>query len=254
MDQQRLWRCGGLQILMRCVRPHRQPWPAWACVLCALLHSASVFAQSVPASELHLQIVLPARNHNAPTPAVVWLKPVGEAHQLPFQAWKRYTLLQKNRMFTPHLLVIPVGSTVDFPNADPFFHNVFSLFDGKRFDLGLYEAGSDKQVVFSREGVSYIFCNIHPEMSAVVVALSTPLYGIADASESVVIHNIPLGEYSLNILVEGVPQATLSGLARRIHVGPGITNLGNITIPVVPTTGHTNKFGGKYDTTTKPPY
>ena len=77
-------------------------------------------------------------------------------------------------MFTPHILVVPVGSVVRFPNADPFFHNVFSLFDGKRFDLGLYEAGSTKEVTFSREGLSYIFCNIHPEMSAVVISLSTP--------------------------------------------------------------------------------
>jgi len=239
---------------MRRFRPHHQFWRTWAFALYALLYPVSIFGQSTPASDLRLRIVLPARNHNPATPAVVWLKPIGEARQLPFQGRKRYTLLQRNRMFTPHLLVIPVGSTVDFPNADPFFHNVFSLFDGKRFDLGLYESGSDKQVTFSREGVSYIFCNIHPEMSAVVVALSTPLYGIADASESVVIRNIPEGEYTLNVWVEGVPQATLSGLMRRIHVGAGTTDLGNVTIPVAPATGHTNKFGGKYDTTTKPPY
>src|SRR6185312_16716588 len=59
--------------------------------------------------------------------------------------------------------------------------NVFSLFDGKRFDLGLDKAGSSRSVPFSREGVSHIFCNIHPEMSAVVLALSTPLYAVADA-------------------------------------------------------------------------
>ena len=78
-----------------------------------------------------------------------------------FSPHGRYTLLQKNRTFIPHLQVIPAGSVVQFPNADPFFHNVFSLFNGKRFDLGLYEAGSSKSVTFPREGVSYIFCNIH---------------------------------------------------------------------------------------------
>jgi plastocyanin len=96
-----------------------------------------------------------------------------------------FTLLQKNKMFTPHLLVVPVGSSVAFPNADPFFHNVFSLFDGRRFDLGLYEAGSTRSVVFSREGVSYIFCDIHSEMSAVVIALATPYYGFADSQRCV---------------------------------------------------------------------
>ena len=210
-------------------------------------------AQSEPGFDLHLRLTLPVKGHATFTPAVVWLKPLSQSLQLPFPAHKPYRLLQKNRMFAPHLQVIPVGSTVDFPNADPFFHNVFSLFDGKRFDLGLYEAGSDKQVGFSREGVSYIFCNIHPEMSAVVVALSTPLYGVAGSSESVTIHGIPAGDYTLNIWVEGVPQVALSGLTRRIHIS-GATDLGEIAIPVAPVIGHTNKFGGKYDTTTKPPY
>ena len=91
---------------------------------------------------------------------------------------KTYTLLQKNKRFSPHLLIVPVGSVVHFPNADPFFHNVFSEFEGRRFDLGLYQAGSSKEITFGREGVSYIFCNIHPEMSAVVIALSTPFYSV----------------------------------------------------------------------------
>src|SRR4051812_18919979 len=225
----------------------------WSFGLFLFLLPCTAKTQSESGFDLHLRLTLPSKGHAPFTPAVAWLKPLSQSLQLPFPAHKPYRLLQKNRMFSPHLLVIPVGSTVDFPNADPFFHNVFSLFDGKRFDLGLYEAGSDKQVVFSREGVSYIFCNIHPEMSAVVVALSTPLYGVADASESVTIHGIPAGDYTLNIWVEGVPQAALSGLTRRIHIG-GATDLGTIPVPVPPATGHTNKYGGKYDTTAKPPY
>ena len=77
------------------------------------------------------------------------------------------------------MLVVPAGSLVEFPNRDPFFHNVFSLFEGKRFDLGLYEAGTTRTVRFDRPGISYIFCNIHPEMSAVIITVSTPLYAIA---------------------------------------------------------------------------
>src|SRR3989440_7930732 len=90
-----------------------------------------------------------------------------------------------------------MGSAVDFPNKDPFFHNVFSLFEGKRFDLGLYEAGSTRSVVFNRTGVSYIFCNIHPEMSAVAVALKTPYYGISDRRGVITIPNVPAGNYDL---------------------------------------------------------
>lgn len=205
-------------------------------------------------SELRVHLIIPGQAKGAQIPAVVWLKPINGTPDLPFAPQRRYRLLQKNRMFTPHLLVIPVGSTVDFPNADPFFHNVFSLFDGKRFDLGLYEAGSDKQVVFSREGVSYIFCNIHPEMSAVVLALTTPLYAVADQSESAVIHGVPHGDYQLAVWVEGVPQSTLTPLTRSVHISAPDVDLGSITIPIAPIQGHTNKFGDAYDTHPKNPY
>jgi hypothetical protein len=205
-------------------------------------------------SELRVHLVIPGQAKGAQIPAVVWLKPINGTPDLPFVPQRRYRLLQKNRMFTPHLLVIPVGSTVDFPNADPFFHNVFSLFDGKRFDLGLYEAGSDKQVVFSREGVSYIFCNIHPEMSAVVLALTTPLYAVADQGESAVVHGVPQGDYQLVVWVEGVPQSTLTPLTRTVQIATPDVDLGNITIPIAPIKGHTNKFGDAYDAHPKNPY
>ncbi len=159
-------------------------------------------------------------------------------------------------MFLPHLQVIPVGSIVQFPNADPFFHNVFSLFDGRRFDLGLYEAGSSKSVTFSREGVSYIFCNIHPEMSAVVLSLSTPLYAVADARDSFTLGNIPPGDYQMRLWVEGVPQSALENLTRKIHLTAGVTDLGEVKVPMsgVGATTHTNKFGGAYDQPSKSPY
>src|SRR5258708_1101818 len=126
-------------------------------------------------AQVHIDVPAKKGNDHA-TVAVVWLKSVGKADSAQTSSPSHFTLLQKKRTFAPHLLVIPVGSTVSFPNDDPFFHNVFSLFNGKRFDLGLYEAGSSKDVVFSREGVSYIFCNIHPEMSAVILSLSTPYF------------------------------------------------------------------------------
>src|SRR5215471_6640516 len=113
---------------------------------------------------------------------VVWLEPLDAAppaHVLS-STQPKLSLTQKNKSFEPHFLVVEVGSVVNFPNRDPFFHNVFSLFNGKRFDLGLYEAGTTRQVRFDRPGVCYIFCNIHSEMSAVVVVLDTPYYAIAN--------------------------------------------------------------------------
>src|ERR1700677_3667844 len=125
---------------------------------------------------------------------VVWLTPT---QKNPNTAAPRntlvYTLAQKDKMFSPHVLVVPTGSSVDFPNLDPFFHNVFSLFNGKRFDLGLYEAHTHRTVKFDREGVSYIFCNIHPEMGAIVLALNSPLFAVSDAGGAVTIHDVPPG-------------------------------------------------------------
>src|ERR1700732_5438520 len=109
--------------------------------------------------------------HGAIPGTVVWLTPMtgagGEEATAPQPSPSANSrLVQKNKSFEPHILVVPVGSMVEFPNRDPFFHNVFSLFEGKRFDLGLYEAGSSRDVLFDKPGVSYIFCNIHAEMSA----------------------------------------------------------------------------------------
>jgi hypothetical protein len=224
-------------------------------VAAAILPRTEASAQQ-PTSNVHLHLVFPGNAKRPAPPAVVWLKPLQPMPELQFPPHKTYTLLQKNRTFIPHLLVVPVATEFFFPNADPFFHNVFSLFDGKRFDLGLYEAGSTKGVTFSREGVSYIFCNIHPEMSAVVVALTTPLYAIADSAGVIDIHSAPEGEYELHTWVEGVPQPILDRLTHRVHIGPNGGDLGLINVPIAPllTTAHTNKFGQPYDKDSKPTY
>ena len=221
-------------------------------LLCAGLAAITPgLAQDAPptTSDVQVHLVLPGHARRPIPPAVAWLKPVDPAAALEFPAHGKYTLLQKNRMFTPHLLVVPVGAEVQFPNADPFFHNVFSLFDGKRFDLGLYEAGSSKAVTFSREGVSYIFCNIHPEMSAVVLSLSTPLYAVADSGGAFHFRNIAPGDYQLHLWVEGVPATALDKLTRRVHLTSDSRDLGEVTIPstLERNESHTNKFGKPYD-------
>ena len=227
-------------------------------LMASLAWLAEAQAQHVDVSLRLIEEHPPSQSDTHPrhlTPAVAWLKPVGD-QTLPFPAHSSYVLLQKNRMFTPHILVVPVGSVVLFPNADPFFHNVFSLFDGKRFDLGLYEAGSTKEVTFSREGLSYIFCNIHPEMSAVVISLSTPLYAIVASDGQIKLRDIPPGEYELHIWVEGEMLPVLDKLTRRVHVGSSELNLGDIVLPTSPNLGdkHLNKFGKPYDQSEKPVY
>lgn len=224
------------------------------------LASGLMFGQSPalqnPVSELRLHLVPSQAGKQQSAPAVAWLDTLAVKPDLSFPPHGRYTLLQKNRTFVPHLQIIPVGAAIQFPNSDPFFHNVFSLFNGKRFDLGLYEAGSSKSVTFSREGVSYIFCNIHPEMSAVVIALSTPLYAVADAKDAFVLSGIPAGDYSLHLWIEGVPQAITDRLTRPVHLLGQNLDLGPITVPVAPQgiDAHTNKFGNLYDPSAKSPY
>ncbi len=224
------------------------------------LTSGAMYAQNPsPAdhgTELRLRVVSSQAGKHRTVPAVVWLEPVAGTRAPRFPSDRHYTLLQKNRTFIPHLQVVPVGAVVQFPNADPFFHNVFSLFDGTRFDLGLYEAGSSKSVTFSREGVSYIFCDIHPEMSAVVLVLSTPLYAIADAQDSFQLHNVPKGDYNMHLWVEGVPQPLLEGLTQLVHLQGQKTDLGALSVPTTPggMGSHQDKFGNDYDPHPKSPY
>ncbi|HWX91693.1 MAG TPA: hypothetical protein VNY29_03595 [Terriglobales bacterium] len=183
---------------------------------------------------------------------VVWLTalpdtpPVRPASDV--QPGQRLRLLQKDKRFEPHVLVVPVGAAVEFPNHDPFFHNVFSLFEGKRFDLGLYEAGTTRLVHFDRPGVSYIFCNIHPEMSAVVVALKTPYYASSDAAGKVAIQRVPPGRYLMQVWAEGVSAENLKAMNREVAVSGVEHSLGVIRVvedaPPVP---HKNKYGRDYD-------
>lgn len=180
---------------------------------------------------------------------VIWLtslqpdaRSASTGHPGPFR------LVQKDKMFTPHLLVVPTGSSVEFPNQDPFFHNVFSLFNGKRFDLGLYESGTSRAVRFDREGVSYIFCNIHPEMGAIVLSLGTPYYGVSTAAGAVAIHNVPPGSYRLHVWSEVAQSANPVDEERIVQVGADPVRLGEIILQGVadPMEQHKNKFGEDY--------
>jgi hypothetical protein len=157
-------------------------------------------------------------------------------------------LVQKDKMFHPSLLVIPVGGKVEFPNHDPFFHNVFSLFEGKRFDLGLYESGTTRFVQFDKSGISFIFCNIHAQMSAVVIALATPYYAMSDARGDLSIPNVPPGRYEVQIFHSSVAPDELRALNREITVAPGATSLGTFTLAESDfAVGHKNKYGRDYD-------
>jgi plastocyanin len=186
---------------------------------------------------------------------VIWLDPLdGPAPRL---QRPRQRMDQRGKRFIPHVVAVQRGSEVDFPNSDPFFHNVFSLYNGKRFDLGLYASGESRPVLFNRPGVSHIFCNIHPQMSAVVVALDTPYFGVSDRAGNVAVADVPEGRYTLRVWHERTKPAELDALTRQVRITPAAADLGVIRLSeegYVPQP-HPNKHGQDYDNErNRPPY
>jgi len=180
---------------------------------------------------------------------VVWLAPVSVVQQVRVTERPHYRLLQHNKRFAPGLLVVPVGSVVDFPNADPWFHNVFSLYRGKRFDLGLYQAGAQRSVKFDRVGPSYLFCNIHPEMTGVVLAVDSDLFAVTDKNGRYSIAGVAPGKYVLHVWYESAAPESLEALARPVNIEAETRALPLISIAVtkqIPAE-HKNKYGQDYD-------
>jgi hypothetical protein len=139
-----------------------------------------------------------------------------------------------------------VGTEIEFPNQDPFFHDVFSIYHGKPFDLGLYESGSSRKVRFSQPGVSYIFCNIHPDMSAAVVAVATPYFAITSDDGSFEIQHLARGHYKLSLWYELASPAELESLGRDLDISDNPVavklDLHSSDVPAV----HLNKYGQEY--------
>ena len=161
---------------------------------------------------------------------------------------KRAVMLQKDKMFSPHILAVQAGAVVEFPNADPIFHNAFSSYNGQIFDIGLYPPGSTRSVKFARPGVVRVFCNIHAAMSAVIVVIASPYYATTNTDGNFKIGDVPQGQYDLTVFHERASEATLAELSRKITVGADgvslptivISEAGYLSIP------HKNKYGHEY--------
>lgn len=225
------------------------------CSLTALLLSA-IAVNSATAAQVTGQVTVAAAtgstHHKRDAIVVLWLTSLADhpAPRVPAQnPLPHPTLIQKNKTFEPHVLAVQVGSEVDFPNRDPFFHNVFSLFNGKRFDLGLYEAGASRGVRFDRAGICYIFCNIHPQMSAVVVVVDTPYFTVSDAQGNFTVPDIPPGRFRLNLWEGHCSTHALEEISRQVGVGENGLSLGTIHLQEsdLPAIAHLNKYGKQYD-------
>jgi plastocyanin len=187
------------------------------------------------------------RKHSDYSGVVVWLDPLSGSAPIPLNR-PRAEMTQRNKRFTPHILAIAVGTTVDFPNFDPIYHNAFSNFDGQIFDVGLYPPGTTRSVLFRREGIVLVFCEIHSTMSAVIVVLRSPYFTTSNKTGEFSIANLPSGSYRLHVFHERATQETLNALTRTVDVADGAADTGVI---IVSETGflllpHKNKYGKDY--------
>ena len=171
--------------------------------------------------------------------AVVYAEPLDSAAP---RAPRRVTLAQKNKTFQPRVLALPIGSTVDFPNNDGLYHNVFSLSAPQPFDLGLYRAGESRSRTFTAPGVYRVFCNIHPQMSAVVVVAPTA-YATVAATDGSYMLDLPPGRYRVTAMSERAAPVTVE-----VTSTVGASNAPELTLDESQwaATQHKNKFGKDY--------
>jgi plastocyanin len=132
---------------------------------------------------------------------------------------KHATIKQREKQFEPQLTVVVKGTTVDFPNEDKFFHNVFSVSRPARFDLGLYKSGESKSVEMKRAGTVDVYCNIHPDMIAKVKVLDNPFFAVTstDGAGAFDIKGVPPGDYPITAWMPNGDEAHGS-----VTVKPGV--------------------------------
>jgi plastocyanin len=170
---------------------------------------------------------------------VVYAEPIGvPAPRQP----GRFTLRQKNKTFVPRVLGVPTGSAVEFPNDDMIFHNVFSLSGPQPFDLGLYRSGTSPARTFTQPGTYRVFCNIHPQMSALIVVVPTPHVAVTDRDGRFVL-DVPAGRYRLTAASERAAPMSIEVVADAgATVAPELTLDESRWVAVQ----HKNKFGKDY--------
>jgi plastocyanin len=203
---------------------------AVALLLCASTSGADVLSGRVTTT---------ARSGVAPSQAVVYAEPL--AGPSPDRPSRTVSISQRNKAFTPRVVGVPVGAVVQFPNDDQIFHNVFSLTPGHAFDLGLYRAGQSKSRTISSPGLVRVFCNIHPQMTALVVAADTPWITTAAADGSWRLE-LPPGRYRVTAVSDRATPSTVDVTVTGVTSAPGLTldESGHVA------TRHTNKYGQPY--------
>lgn len=200
-------------------------------------------AASVSAATVNGKVMFLTKRGQRPVvnETLVWLEPAGRTFKKPGGA---FTMTTRSKTFLPHVMAVPAGSTINFPNEDPIAHNLFSLTPGNTFDLGLYRRGPGKTQKFETPGAVNVYCNVHPNMSAVVHVMSTPYYGFADANGDYSF-DVPPGKYRINAWNEqgGSTMAELEVKGDGAVAGSTLLTIDGRNVRL---TQHTNKFGQTY--------
>ncbi len=206
--------------------------------LCGAL-SLFLWATSAAAGPVSGVVQTTVRAGTTATQAVVFAEPLDRPAT---PKGVKASLTQKDKSFSPDVLGVPVGSTIDFPNADSIFHNVFSLSPPAPFDLGLYRAGASRTRVFSAPATYRVFCNIHPQMTAVVVVVPTSFVTVTGKDGSFSLE-LPPGTYRLTA-ISGRAAPTV----REISVPASGLRVDGLALDERPFRDepHKNKFGKEY--------
>ena len=149
-----------------------------------------------------------------------------------------------DKAYAPHVLVVPVGSAVRFPNHDPFNHNVFSQSEPNQFDLGLYGRGEAKSQTFANSGLVRVYCNVHPRMVAYIQVMGNRYYAQPGADGSFTMANVPPGQYRLHVWHERVPAEVVTD----ITAGSGDALQITLDARGYRWEPHRNKYGKNYPT------
>src|ERR1700757_1073337 len=213
-------------------------------VLAAIVLSCSSLAAQDLTLRGKVTVVHRSSHKSGSADVVVWLTPTHPVDSAITDPPAR--LVQKDKRFSPHVIAVRVGAEIEFPNQDPFFHDVFSIYRGKPFDLGLYESGTVRKIRFSQPGISYIFCNIHPQMSAVVVAVPTPYFAVTDADGKFQISHVPPGRYKVEFWYESASEGELTSLTRDVDFGLSTPSLALTLHSSDQPPLHLNKYGQEY--------
>src|SRR5215469_2863359 len=191
-------------------------------ILLGLQSAAMAVLGSEPSFKVTVRVRPQQEMTGPPSPShsdvVVWLAPVpARGARSPDAERLVYCIAQRNKLFEPHLLVVPVGSTVEFCNRDRWMHEPFAFSNGHLLHPVVGTSDGRKRLEFNHTGVTYLFCAIHPQMAAVILAVDSPYFGIANKGDRLTISHVPAGIYSVHVWYEH--EATWVG--RRLVVLPG---------------------------------